>query len=209
MMDKTINTLTTNNYLYSNVGVSDFKKTLTQELQTQELQKDSVNINSKKEDDASLKDIAKSTLKTAYKSLNTVGGGLLGAAIGAIGFSTVGFAWLPAIYINKIDSILQNNEKTATEKASDIAKNLFLYLPMDVILHPIMGSLAGLFIGALGGYTKNAFRGVLDVAKNVAKYNEITKDLSKTIKDPDYPNKKMAENLFKEIASKKENKVSQ
>jgi hypothetical protein len=32
MMDKTINTLTTNNYLYSNVGVSDSKKTLTQEL---------------------------------------------------------------------------------------------------------------------------------------------------------------------------------
>jgi predicted PurR-regulated permease PerM len=208
-MDKTINTLTTNNYLYSNVGVSDSKKTLTQELQTQELQKDSVNINSIKEDDASLKDIVKSALKTAYKSLNTVGGGLLGAAMGAIGFSTVGFAWLPAIYINKIDSILEKNEKTATEKASDIAKNLLLYLPMEVILHPIMGGLAGLFIGALGGYTKNAVRGVLDVAKNVAKYNEITKDLLKTIKDPDYPNKKMTEILFKEIASKKENKVSQ
>jgi len=80
---------------------------------------------------------------------------------------------------------------------------------MGVMLHPLMGGLAGLFIGALGSYTKNAVSGVLDVAKNVAKYNEITKDLSKTIKDPDYPNKKMAEIIFKEIASKKENKVSQ
>jgi hypothetical protein len=58
---------------------------------------------------------------------------------------------------------------------------------MDVILHPIMGGIAGLFIGALGSYTKNAVSGVLDVAKNVAKYNEITKDLLKTIKDRDYP----------------------
>jgi hypothetical protein len=208
-MDKTINTLTTNNYLYSNVGVSDSKKTLTQELQTQELQKDSVNINSIKEDDASLKDIAKSALKTAYKSLNTVAGGLLGAAIGAIGFSTVGYAWLPAFYFNKIDSILENSEKTATEKASDITKNLLLYLPMEVILLPLMGGTAGLLMGALGSYTKNAVSGVLDVAKSVPKYHEILKDLSKTIKDPDYPNKKMAEILFKEIGSKKENKVSQ
>jgi hypothetical protein len=208
-MDKTINTLTTNNYLYSNVGVSDSKKTLTQELQTQELQKDAVNINSIKEDDASLKDIAKAALKTTYKSLNTVAGGLLGAAIGAVGYSAVGYAWLPTIYINKIDSILEKKEKTATEKATDIAKNLFLYLPMEVVLHPIMGGMAGLFIGALGGYTKNAVSGVLNVAKGAPKYHEILKDLSKTIKDPDYPNKKMAEMLFKEIASKKENKVSQ
>jgi hypothetical protein len=174
------------------VGVSDSKKTLTQELQTQELQKDSVNINSIKEDDASLKDIAKSALKTAYKSLNTVGGGLLGAAIGAAGFSMVGFAWLPIMYLKKIYSIIAGNGKL-----SDIPKNLLLYLPMDVILHPIMGAIGGLAIGALKSYKENPRKAVSDVVEEVPRYNEMLKNVAKNIKEAEGP---MVKNFLTLIA---------
>jgi len=165
------------------------KKTLTQELQNQELQKDSVNINSIKKDDASLKESAKkenakSALKTAYKTLKTVAGGLLGAAIGAVGFSAVGLAWLPVIYLKMIGK-------------SDIAKNLFLYLPMDVILHPIMGAIGGLVIGALRSYKENPGKAALDVVKEVPLYNKMLKNLTKDIEEAEGP---MVKNLMKLIA---------
>jgi hypothetical protein len=175
------------------VYVSASKKTQTQEPQTQELQKDSVNINSTKEcndsveDYDSLKDIAKDVLKNTYKYLNAVVGGLLGAAIGTIGFSTIFLDWLPAFYINRIDTIVKNNKKTAAEKTFDIAVNLLLCLPIDVILNPMLGCIAGLLKGAFKGYNENFASGLVDVEKIVKKYHKILKDLSEAIKnDPNY-----------------------